>query len=270
MRAWRAVDPRAARCPRIRRRVRRDRRAASSCAAAGRPARVRAPQEEHSDEGRTAIGLVIAFVGIALGATMEGSNVMAVLNPSAMLDRARRHARRHAWPARSFEAIKNIPKLYKKAFMPDAARPRRARHRARRLRREGAPRRPAGARRAARQRSRTRSPARACSSSSTAPTPTSSPTSSTPRTTPCASATQPAAQPFEKAGGFAPTMGIIGTVFGLVHVLEQPRRARDARPVDLRRVHRHAASASARPTSSSCRSPTGSRSCRPRSCTSAR
>jgi chemotaxis protein MotA len=27
-------------------------------------------------------------------------------------------------------------------------------------------------------------------------------------------------QPFEKAGGFAPTMGIIGTVMGLVHVLE--------------------------------------------------
>jgi chemotaxis protein MotA len=28
------------------------------------------------------------------------------------------------------------------------------------------------------------------------------------------------AAPFEKAGGFAPTMGIIGTVLGLVHVLE--------------------------------------------------
>ena len=28
-----------------------------------------------------------------------------------------------------------------------------------------------------------------------------------------------AAQPFEKAGGYAPTMGIVGTVFGLVHVL---------------------------------------------------
>lgn len=27
--------------------------------------------------------------------------------------------------------------------------------------------------------------------------------------------------PFDKAGGFAPTMGIIGTVMGLVHVLEQ-------------------------------------------------
>src|SRR6478672_1553585 len=29
-----------------------------------------------------------------------------------------------------------------------------------------------------------------------------------------------AAEPFDKAGGFAPTMGIIGTVMGLVHVLE--------------------------------------------------
>lgn len=29
-----------------------------------------------------------------------------------------------------------------------------------------------------------------------------------------------AASPFEKAGGFAPTMGIIGTVLGLVHVLQ--------------------------------------------------
>jgi chemotaxis protein MotA len=31
---------------------------------------------------------------------------------------------------------------------------------------------------------------------------------------------QTAVSPFEKAGGFAPTMGIIGTVMGLVHVLE--------------------------------------------------
>ena len=30
---------------------------------------------------------------------------------------------------------------------------------------------------------------------------------------------QAAAQPFDKAGGYAPTMGIIGTVFGLIHVL---------------------------------------------------
>ena len=64
-----------------------------------------------------------------------------------------------------------------------------------------------------------------------------------------------AVQPFEKAGGYAPTMGIIGTVFGLVHVLANLDAARDARPVDLRRVHRHADSASPRRTSSTCRSP---------------
>ena len=63
------------------------------------------------------------------------------------------------------------------------------------------------------------------------------------------------AEVFKTAGGFAPTMGIIGTVMGLVHVLQQPERARDPRPVDLRRLHRHAHAASARPTSSSCPSP---------------
>ena len=47
------------------------------------------------------------------------------------------------------------------------------------------------------------------------------------------------AEVFKTAGGFAPTMGIIGTVMGLVHVLQQPERARDPRPVDLRRLHRH-------------------------------
>ena len=48
------------------------------------------------------------------------------------------------------------------------------------------------------------------------------------------------AEVFKNAGGFAPTIGIIGTVIGLVHVLQQPERARDPRPVDLRRLHRHA------------------------------
>jgi len=35
-----------------------------------------------------------------------------------------------------------------------------------------------------------------------------------------ASRHEEAAKPFEKAGGFAPTMGILGTVMGLVHVLQ--------------------------------------------------
>ena len=48
------------------------------------------------------------------------------------------------------------------------------------------------------------------------------------------------AAPFEKAGGFAPTMGIIGTVLGLVHVLQNLAAPSTLGPVDLGRVHRHA------------------------------
>jgi flagellar motor component MotA len=40
------------------------------------------------------IGIVIALVGIAAGATMEGANVMAVLNVPAILIVLGRHARR--------------------------------------------------------------------------------------------------------------------------------------------------------------------------------
>ena len=42
------------------------------------------------------------------------------------------------------------------------------------------------------------------------------------------------------AGGFAPTLGIIGTVLSLVHVLENLSEPGRARPLDRRRVHRHA------------------------------
>ena len=48
------------------------------------------------------------------------------------------------------------------------------------------------------------------------------------------------AAPFEKAGGFAPTMGIIGTVLGLVHVLQNLAAPASLGPVDLGGVHRHA------------------------------
>ena len=176
---------------------------------------------------------------------------MAVLNPSAMLI-VLVGTLGATITGTSFESIKTIPKLFKKAFSPDAARPQRSRHRARRLRRAGAPRRPAGARRAARQRSRTRTPARACSSSSTAPTRISSPTSSRPRTTRCASATRPRRSRSRRPAATPRRIGIIGTVFGLVHVLANLDEAGDARPVDLRGVHRDAARRRARPTSSTC------------------
>ncbi len=87
-------------------------------------------------------------------------------------------------------------------------------------RRPGPPRGPAGARRAARRGPGHASPATPCSSWSTAPTRRWCTRSWRPRSTAWPPATRPAAAPFEKAGGFAPTMGIIGTVLGLVHVLQ--------------------------------------------------
>ena len=63
----------------------------------------------------SAIGLAIAVGGIALGATLEGSNVMAVLNPAALLI-VLGGTFGATMAGTSFEAVKNIPALYKKAF----------------------------------------------------------------------------------------------------------------------------------------------------------
>ena len=51
---------------------------------------------------------------------------------------------------------------------------------------------------------------------------------------------QAGAATFEKAGGFAPTMGIIGTVMGLVHVLQNLSAPATLGPAISERVHRHA------------------------------
>jgi chemotaxis protein MotA len=163
------------------------------------------------------IGLIIGCVGIALGATMEGSQVMAVLNPSAMLI-VLVGTLGATITGTSFEAIKNIPKLFKKAFSPDVldlnARVTELVKYAEQARRDGLlaldeqladiedpytkkglqlvvdgtdPELVADVLEAENDAMRKRHAA--------------------------------ATQPFEKAGGYAPTMGIIGTVFGLVHVL---------------------------------------------------
>jgi chemotaxis protein MotA len=58
----------------------------------------------------SAIGLVIAIVGIALGATMEGSNVAAVLNPTALLI-VLGGTFGATMAGTSFDAVKNIPKM---------------------------------------------------------------------------------------------------------------------------------------------------------------
>src|SRR5215218_9318963 len=165
----------------------------------------------------SAIGLIIGCVGIALGATMEGSQVMAVLNPSAMLI-VLVGTLGATITGTSFESIKAIPTLFKKAFSPEEldlnARVTQLVGFAEQARRDGLlaldeqlatvedpytkkglqlvvdgtdPELVADVLEAENDAMRERHAA--------------------------------AAQPFEKAGGYAPTMGIIGTVFGLVHVL---------------------------------------------------
>jgi chemotaxis protein MotA len=165
----------------------------------------------------SAIGLVVGCLGIAMGATMEGSQIMAVLNPSAMLI-VLVGTLGATITGTSFESIKAIPKLFKKAFSPDVidlnGRVTELVRYAEQARRDGLlaldeqlgsiadpytrkglqlvvdgtdPELVADVLEAENDAMRKRHSA--------------------------------ATQPFEKAGGYAPTMGIIGTVFGLVHVL---------------------------------------------------
>src|SRR3954465_15695653 len=165
----------------------------------------------------SAIGLVVAIVGLYLGATMEGSNPMAILSPSAMLI-VLGGTLGAVIIGTSFEAIKSIPKMYMKAFNPDVAdlnaKVAELVGYAESARRDGL----------------------LALDEVTA-------TIEDPYTKKglqlVVDGTDPdlvadvleaendgmrkrhsaATQPFEKAGGYAPTMGIIGTVFGLVHVL---------------------------------------------------
>src|SRR3954462_14314247 len=166
----------------------------------------------------SALGLVVAILGLYLGATMEGSNPMAILSPSAMLI-VLGGTLGAVIIGTSFESIKNIPKMYMKAFNPPQhdlnAKVTELVGYAEAARRDGLlaldevtstiedpftrkglqlvvdgtdPDLVADILEAENDAMRKRHSA--------------------------------AAQPFEKAGGFAPTMGIIGTVFGLVHVLK--------------------------------------------------
>ena len=176
----------------------------------------------------TAIGLVVAFVGLALGATMEGCQLPAFFNAPALMliVFAARSAPR--WPPQ-LRGHQGDPELYKMAIPPSPDLNARA-PAARRPRRARPPRGPARPRRRGLPRSRT-------------PYIQEGPAARRRRHRPRRRGRRPrdrdrrpwrpprvAAKLFEKAGGFAPTIGIIGTVFGLIHVLEQPRQPRDARP----------------------------------------
>jgi chemotaxis protein MotA len=67
----------------------------------------------------TGIGIVISILGIAMGATMEGTSVMVVLNvPAALIVLVGTLGATIA--ACGLEPHLKLPVLYKKAFMPDA------------------------------------------------------------------------------------------------------------------------------------------------------
>jgi chemotaxis protein MotA len=166
----------------------------------------------------SAIGIAIACLGIAVGATMEGSPVMALLNMPAMLI-VLGGTFGATMAGTSFANIKAIPALYKKAFLsepPDLnGRVTELVGYAENARRDGLL-------ALDEQLSTVEDPftkkglqlvvdgtdpelvAEVLDAENDA----------------LRKRHQQGAQPFEKAGGFAPTMGIIGTVFGLVHVLQ--------------------------------------------------
>jgi chemotaxis protein MotA len=165
----------------------------------------------------SAIGLVVAIVGLYLGATMEGSNPMAILSPSAMLI-VLGGTLGAVIIGTSFASITNIPKMYMKSFNPPQhdlnAKVAELVGYAEAARRDGL----------------------LALDEVTA-------TIEDPYTKKglqlVVDGTDPdlvadileseneamrkrhaaSVQPFDKAGGYAPTMGIIGTVFGLIHVL---------------------------------------------------
>src|SRR5690348_3809251 len=150
-------------------------------------------------KANTAIGIAVAFFGLLMGAMMEGTQIPAFINPSALLI-ILGGTGGATLATTGMAQFKKFPSLYKLAFSPpelnSLERVRLLVNSAEMARRKGLQL--------------------------------------------VVDGTDPelvreileiemdamaqrhalAAQPFEKAGGFAPTMGIIGTVMGLVHVLE--------------------------------------------------
>ena len=196
----------------------------------------------------TPIGIVVCIVGILAGAAMEGTPLGGLLNVPAILIIFGGIAG-VSIATSGMEVMKLMPTLYKKAMTPEfpdhagtvrqlvgfaeKARKRgparaRGRHRGdrRRVHAQGH----AAHRRRHRPRARPRDP-RGRDRGDGRP------------------ATRVGQKLFKDAGGFAPTIGILGTVMGLVHVLQQPADARDARPRRSPAPSSRRSTASARRTS---------------------
>ena len=167
----------------------------------------------------SAIGVVVACLMIALGATMEGSQVMAILNMPALLI-VLGGTFGATMAGTSFDSIKAIPALYKKAF---ASEPLDLRGRvaelvgyAERARRDGLL---ALDGEVGKIEDDFNRKGLQLVVDGTDPEMVAEVLES--EVDAMARRHQAATQPFEKAGGYAPTMGIVGTVFGLIHVLKQ-------------------------------------------------
>jgi chemotaxis protein MotA len=166
----------------------------------------------------TAIGIGIAFFGLAAGALMEGASPAAFLNIPAMLI-VLGGTFGVTFAGTSIEKIKLIPALYKKAMSPEkpdmAAQLELLVGFAERARREGLL---ALDEEVAELDDEFTRKGLQLVVDGTDPELVREILEN--EIDGMASRHHSAVSPFEKAGGFAPTMGIIGTVMGLVHVLE--------------------------------------------------
>jgi chemotaxis protein MotA len=163
------------------------------------------------------IGVVVGGLSIALGATIEGSNVAAIINIPALCI-VLGGTLGASMGGANFDAIKAIPKLYKKAFMPDpldlSGRVGELVGYAEKARRDGLL--ALDEQLASVEDPYTRKGLQLVVDGTdpelVAEVLEAENDAMRKRHAMCV-------QPFDKAGGYAPTMGIIGTVFGLVHVL---------------------------------------------------
>jgi chemotaxis protein MotA len=166
----------------------------------------------------SALGIGISIGGLFLGATMEGANVMAVLNPSAMMI-VLGGTLGVAIAGTSMDQVKAIPACYKKAFNAEQfdlrGRVSELVGFAEKARRDGLL--ALDDELSKVEDDFTRKGLQLVVDGSD-PDVVADVLES--EVDAMARRHAAAAQPFEKAGGFAPTMGIIGTVMGLVHVLE--------------------------------------------------
>jgi chemotaxis protein MotA len=163
------------------------------------------------------LGLAVSVIGLFIGSTMEGSNPMAVFNVPAMLI-VLGATLGATITGTSFEAVKNIPTLYKKAIIADTldvkGKVAELVGFAEKARRDGllaldeqlSDVDDAYTRKGLQLVVDGTDPDLVAEVLET-------------ENECMRKRHQAGVQPFDKAGGFAPTMGIIGTVFGLIHVL---------------------------------------------------